>query len=162
MPFMIVLPAKLPPMIFTTRTLSTLKLACLNKELRLEQCGDAKTYLAGMTIMAASATSLLSISSFPYCFDEMTGFIACCNEVAVTGDGSEEVESSGKRQPGSSHQESEEVLTIQLRQSFRTCELVSLYYIIGVQSHHDETLRLFQKFTSKDYDKICSVSHLQP
>jgi len=47
-----------------------------------------------MTIIAASATSLLSMSSFPYCFDRITGLIARCNEAEVTGDGREEVESS--------------------------------------------------------------------
>ena len=50
-----------------------------------------------MTIIAASATSSLSLSSFPYCFDEITGLIARFNEETVTGDGREEVESSASK-----------------------------------------------------------------
>src|ERR1700729_4299330 len=72
------LPDRLPPMIFTTRTLSTLKFLGLE----------------GMTANAASATKLARVSSYPYCFDAMAGFSAVAKDAWVNGFGRLDVESS--------------------------------------------------------------------
>ena len=71
-----VLPARLPPIIFTTRTLSTLKFLGL----------------AGITARAASATKDASVSSYPYCFDAIAGLSAEAKEAWVNGDGRLKVE----------------------------------------------------------------------
>jgi hypothetical protein len=66
------LPAKLPPMILTTRTLSTLK----------------ALLFSGITDRAASATSPARMSSHPYCFDAIEGMTARARAAFVNGDGS--------------------------------------------------------------------------
>ena len=63
------LPARLPPMIFTTRTLSTLK----------------PLGFAGMTARAASATRDERVSSKPYCFEAMVGRMASASESDLSG-----------------------------------------------------------------------------
>ena len=75
------LPAKLPPMILTTRTLSTLN----------------ALLFSGMTDRAASATSLARMSSDPYCFDAMEGMTACARAAFVNGDGSLPVDNASRR-----------------------------------------------------------------
>ena len=60
---------KLPPMIFTTRTLSTLKFFGLG----------------GITASAASATNDASVSSEPYCFEAMVGRMASASESDLSG-----------------------------------------------------------------------------
>jgi hypothetical protein len=75
------LPAKLPPMILTTRTLSTLN----------------ALLFSGMTDKAASATSLARMSSDPYCFDAMEGMTACARAAFVNGDGSSLVDKASRR-----------------------------------------------------------------
>jgi len=59
-------------MIFTTRTLSTLKFLGLG----------------GMTARAASATNGANRSSFPYCFEAIAGLSARVREACVNGLGS--------------------------------------------------------------------------
>jgi len=68
-------------MIFTTRTLSTLKFLGF----------------AGMMERAASATNEASLSSEPYCFEAMEGLRADARVSCVMGDGRLNVESSGKQ-----------------------------------------------------------------
>lgn len=63
-------------MIFTTRTLSTLKFLGFE----------------GMTASAASATSDERVSSKPYCFDAMEGLTAVASDSCVSGVGSDELE----------------------------------------------------------------------
>lgn len=72
------LPARLPPIILTTRTLSTLKFFGFG----------------GMTIRAASATNEARISSEPYCFDAMAGFRAEVKPACVKGVGREVVDNA--------------------------------------------------------------------
>ena len=81
MPCTTLLPAKLPPMIFTTRTLSTLNVLGF----------------AGMTDSAASATSPARVSSDPYCFDAMAGMTARTRAAFVNGDGSSLVDSASEK-----------------------------------------------------------------
>jgi hypothetical protein len=68
-------------MIFTTRTLSTLKFLGF----------------AGMMESAASATSEASLSSEPYCFEAMAGLRADSRVSCVRGDGRLNVESSAEQ-----------------------------------------------------------------
>ena len=75
------LPAKLPPMILTTRTLSTLN----------------ALLFSGMTDRAASATSPASMSSDPYCFEAMEGMTARARVAFVNGDGSSLVDSASRQ-----------------------------------------------------------------
>lgn len=77
-PFTTLLVAKLPPIIFTTRTLSTLKFLGFG----------------GITASAASDTSDARVSSKPYCFDAMAGLSAASNVDWVNGDGRLLVDSS--------------------------------------------------------------------
>lgn len=72
------LPERLPPIILTTRTLSTLKFFGL----------------LGMTASAASATSTERVSSNPYCFEAMAGLSASASEDWVNGDGRLDVDRS--------------------------------------------------------------------
>ncbi len=72
--------AKLPPMILTTPTLSTLNVLLFS----------------GMTDRAASATSLARMSSDPYCFDAMAGVTARVSAAFVKGNGSSLVDSAGE------------------------------------------------------------------
>lgn len=80
-PWTTLLPAKLPPMILTTRTLSTLN----------------ALLFSGMTDRAASATSSARMSSDPYCFDAMEGMTACARAAFVNGDGSLPVDNARRR-----------------------------------------------------------------
>jgi hypothetical protein len=77
-----------PPMIFTTRTLST-----------LNAFGSR-----GMTASAASATSAASVSSYPYCLDAIAGRSAPASAFCVIGDGrlvtARSVTGYGQRAPG--------------------------------------------------------------
>lgn len=75
------LAARLPPIIFTTRTLSTLKFLGFD----------------GMMERAASATSDASLSSDPYCFEAMAGLSADERDSCVSGLGRLYVESSEDR-----------------------------------------------------------------
>ena len=71
-------------MIFTTRTLSTLKFFGFG----------------GITVKAASATREESMSSNPYCLDAIAGLRAVARVVCVKGVGNDEVERSGMKLAG--------------------------------------------------------------
>ena len=75
------LPARLPPMIFTTRTLSTLKFLGFG----------------GITANAASATRDASVSSYPYCFDAIAGLSAVARVGCVSGVGNSDADNSEER-----------------------------------------------------------------
>ena len=81
MPWTTRLAERFPPMILTTRTLSTLKYFGL----------------FGMTASAASATSAERVSSKPYCFEAMAGLSASASDDCVKGDGRLDIDRSRRQ-----------------------------------------------------------------
>lgn len=139
------LPARLPPIILTTRTLSTLKLF----------------RFGGMTERAASATNEANMSSDPYCFDAIAGLSASVRDGWVNGVERVCTERAWKRGVNTLQRTLGVKRTFELGQGLDAGQLVALDDFAGVQTHHEQRPCLFQKLARQNQDEVGSVAHLR-
>src|SRR5690242_9458458 len=132
-----------PPMILTTRTLSTLKL----------------TGFLGRTARTASATRSARKSSLPDCFAATTVRIAfassSCERMSATLS-----HTSSALRLASSSVFAGSLHTLKNLLCRILCLFVSQNDVACLESHANELLRFLQQLTSKDDDKVCRIAHL--